>query len=68
MAVYHMLSRHTSYLQFRFEGINNRLRYGTIKTVFEWANKKGTIKEGTVDKQKNDIQYFRLLLQQIETI
>ena len=68
MVVWRMLTRHVLYPELRFEGINDKLRYETIKIVFKWANKKGTIKEETFDKQKNDIQYFELPLQLIETM
>ena len=54
MAISRMLARHTLYLQLHYEGINDKLRYGTIKTVFEWANKKGTIMKGRL---KNKEQY-----------
>ena len=50
IAICRMLARHTLYPQLRYGGINDKLKYGMIKTVFEWANKKCTIKAGTVDK------------------
>ena len=48
--------------------VNNKLKYEIIKTVLKWANKKGTIKAGMVDKQKNSIQYLELRLQRIKTM
>ena len=47
-----MLAIHTLYPQLCFGGINDKLKYIIIKTVFEWANKKSTLKEGLNEKQK----------------
>ena len=52
MAICRMLAKYMLYPQLHFDNISKGSRYKTINTVFEWANKNGTIEEKTVDKQK----------------
>ena len=62
MAVCRMLTRYTLYPQLCYGGVNDKLKYGIIKTVFEWANKKGTIEAGMVDKQKKVLNILNYIL------